>query len=1006
MEKLKLYNWYGETFEAKLPETTTNLKAYKHQVKNVFTRLSENIKTRDKIERELFLRAKTKINDNLKRELSSHKVAYKNKLKVYKDSIKKLKFAENTVSLLKYELAKLKQAKKGNEKYVHDFIYSLEKSADELNYKINSITKLEQESNAHELELFKKYALYNTLLVHLTKTNNTSSFNYQALKPYLDSFEIQLFDKSSNPDLLLKETYEKLETKRASLLKQKQQLELKYQKILPLQKQLYKEERANIILKAKQTIVTLENEYNLKTEENKLKAYEYKQSSLEKIAKHKALIKENEARNTVVIKKIKKQAALSREAIKKQYPEYLKNQQSRMLERHFKDFQNFLIKEKLIVLNDLCKNVNDLEKYIANLKNDIITIKFNVAKKIFYSTRNLNKIKHEAKLISQSVYNDLISKTYQKVSYEADYKKEESKALREYFIASYKTRIKFLHEEILAKWELIDLKNSNAISQEKEFARLSFKRIDNDYFENLKIYKEKVKHKEITKQAFKNKKIEFKVKKQEAKYEVKLQSKILKNKSILRWLFVRQFAENKVNKKIYESKINEAQKTIPIETSRDYTLLATIFGFILPGLPEIIWYRQHLKGILMLLFTVICWTMLIPFSLGFYTNSMSGIRGFIDLGASAKTASTFPDSRYYLFGAVISVIFLSICLIYFVVSSIGARRVAISLYQGSRPSKWSHTKRWMQTSGFPWFISILGWVLMVFIVISPVITSILISFTNLGFNHEPPGKLVSWVGLEQWGKWWTLRKADLLSSIGNVFGWTIIWTITSTIFPIALGIIVAILANNTRIKGRKIFRIIYILPWAIPAFVTLGFMRNIFASGEFGLINFLLKKLFGMNARSWLEEIGTARILVILVQTWIGYAYIFMLVTGTLQSIPKDIYEAGSVDGAKGRHVFRYLTLPALLLAIAPMLIGQFVAAFNNFTTISVFTGGNPKFPYPTIFGEGSTDIIISWVYKLTTGNLKIDGNQAFAAALVTLTSLFSIGLAARGFVKSMSRKD
>lgn len=100
--------------------------------------------------------------------------------------------------------------------------------------------------------------------------------------------------------------------------------------------------------------------------------------------------------------------------------------------------------------------------------------------------------------------------------------------------------------------------------------------------------------------------------------------------------------------------------------------------------------------------------------------------------------------------------------------------------------------------------------------------------------------------------------------------------------------------------------------------------------------------------------------LLIIVQTWIGYAWIFMLVTSNLQSIPRDIYEAGSVDGAKPRHLFWYLTLPQLLLSISPLLIALFVGSFNNFTTIFIFNNGGPAYAKPTPFGEGSTDIIVS----------------------------------------------
>ncbi|UWV81049.1 hypothetical protein NW065_03415 [Mycoplasmopsis cynos] len=105
---------------------------------------------------------------------------------------------------------------------------------------------------------------------------------------------------------------------------------------------------------------------------------------------------------------------------------------------------------------------------------------------------------------------------------------------------------------------------------------------------------------------------------------------------------------------------------------------------------------------------------------------------------------------------------------------------------------------------------------MIFIVATPVITSILVSFTNYGFEHYAPAQTVEWVGLKQWGKWWTLRENRLFESLQSVILWSIIWTILSTLFPISLGILIAILTNNQRIRFKKIFRLIYILPWAIP----------------------------------------------------------------------------------------------------------------------------------------------------------------------------------------------
>ncbi|UUD35641.1 ABC transporter permease subunit [Mycoplasmopsis caviae] len=261
--------------------------------------------------------------------------------------------------------------------------------------------------------------------------------------------------------------------------------------------------------------------------------------------------------------------------------------------------------------------------------------------------------------------------------------------------------------------------------------------------------------------------------------------------------------------------------------------------------------------------------------------------------------------------------------------------------------------------------------------------------------------------MKQWGLWWIYRNNGILTALERIIGWTFIWTIASTLCPISLGIILAILANNNRLKGRKFFRLIFIIPWAIPAFVMLYFLRSAFVNGTTGYINMILLKLHFINRPiEWLNNITSARAVLIVVQTWIAYAFIFMLVTGNLQAIPKDIYEAASIDGAKNYHKFFKLTLPSLLLAIAPMLIGQFVGAFNNFTTISIFSGGGPAFAKQTAYQEGATDILISFIYKLATGAVKIESDQAFAAALTTLAALLSIAVAARGFIKSMTRRD
>lgn len=993
MDNLKLYNWYGEEFEPILPEIGHSLKAYKHHVRNIHTRSTDKINLRKKIEKDLFLRARYKITTNLKRELSSHKVAFKNKTKVIQDSIRRLKHSKNLETLIKFEIKKIQKQKQDIKIYSFDFLKSLEKTADDLERKKLLINNLIHKTKLEENDLFKKYCIFSISLLYLK--SNKSYIIGDLIKidtlnqSKLHDFEKECIKSLENPNQFFTDFLNELEKSRIALVQKKLNLKEELKQTKSIEKRKFIIEKNNIKLSAKKRIIELEYDYNQKIEQQKTEAKEIKAASLKKIKENKEAIISVQRNNKHKIYKIKHSTKKKLAALKKTYKSAVKSEMLKIDDILQKEFDAFINKYNL----ELAYNKDTQVFY----------------KKYFFNIFNKLKVKKEVKQYLKSSYLLSQSQILEKTSYESKFKKVESDSLRDKVLEDKKIREKYIFEKIQAKYTMHTLKKENKLQLEKSEFKKNKNQFKKNYLNSLKEFRLKRKAKEITKQAFQNKKIELKVAYKESVRECVLNSQVFRNKNILKTHEFRKLSERKINKKLYDSKITEAQKSIPTECIKNLRYYSLILGFLFPGLSEILFFKQRTKGVIMLLVAVLIWTLVVPFSFGAYWSKMNGIPGLYDLGSGILDAQKgiFPDARYYLFGAVISIFAMIFSIIYLSVSSISSFRVAKALEQGSRPSNWTHTKRWIKTGGFPWMISIGGWTLMIFIVAAPIVTSVLLSFTNYGFNHQAPTQAVDWVGLKQWGLWWVFRENNLFLSLSRVIGWTIVWTISSTLIPITLGIIIAILANNNRIKGRKFFRVVFILPWAIPAFISIMFLRNAFQGGQYGYINYILLSL-GIIKESvnWLNQIDTARALVILVQTWIGYAWIFMLVTGNLQSIPKDIYEAASVDGAKGKDVFIKITLPSLLLSIAPMLIGQFVGAFNNFTTISLFTGGGPAFAEPTVFGEASTDIIISWVYKLTTGTVQIDGNQAFAAALTTFASIFSIAIAAKGFIKSMSRRD
>ncbi|MFG3709825.1 ABC transporter permease subunit [Micromonospora sp. NPDC047730] len=212
---------------------------------------------------------------------------------------------------------------------------------------------------------------------------------------------------------------------------------------------------------------------------------------------------------------------------------------------------------------------------------------------------------------------------------------------------------------------------------------------------------------------------------------------------------------------------------------------------------------------------------------------------------------------------------------------------------------------------------------------------------------------------------------------GPFFGtllWNFAFAIASTGGTFLLGMFIALALHSPRMRGTNLYRVLLILPYAMPSFAMLLVWRDMFNT-DFGLIN----NLFGIGV-DWFGQEWSARIAVILVQLWLGYPYMFLVATGALQAIPKELTEATSVDGASPWQSFRSVTLPLLLVALSPLLIASFAYNFNNFNAIYLTTEGGP-FPAdnPT---AGATDLLITYTYRLAFG---AQGAQFGLAAAVSI---------------------
>jgi arabinogalactan oligomer/maltooligosaccharide transport system permease protein len=298
------------------------------------------------------------------------------------------------------------------------------------------------------------------------------------------------------------------------------------------------------------------------------------------------------------------------------------------------------------------------------------------------------------------------------------------------------------------------------------------------------------------------------------------------------------------------------------------------------------------------------------------------------------------------------------------------------------------------------FLPLMG--LLVFTVM-PLIFMILIAFTNYDYQHLPPGRLFDWVGIRNFVQLFNSSTGGAIS-FGKVFlkvlAWTLVWAVFATFTNYFLGMIIALMINKKGIKFKALWRTLFVVVIAVPQFVTLLLMQKIL-DGD-GILNVVL----GTNIR-WLADTRwnslIPRIVIIVVNIWIGVPYTILMCSGILMNIPSDYNEAARIDGANTVQIFFKITLPYMLHVTGPHLITQFVGNINNFNVIWLLTGGGPIDINNYAHQAQSTDLLVTWLYRLTT-----DTNPQYNIASVIGIIIFviSASLSLLTYNKSSSAKN
>ena len=226
--------------------------------------------------------------------------------------------------------------------------------------------------------------------------------------------------------------------------------------------------------------------------------------------------------------------------------------------------------------------------------------------------------------------------------------------------------------------------------------------------------------------------------------------------------------------------------------------------------------------------------------------------------------------------------------------------------------------------------------------------------------------LFDWVGLQNFVSIFD-STSDIGKQFGSVLGWTLIWAFFATFLNFFLGTFVAIIINRKTIKGKAFWRGCLSLTIAVPQFVSLMVIRSMMQPD--GIINrMLLDAGLIADKLPFLTNATWARVMVIIINCWVGIPYTIMQVTGILQNIPAEQYEAATIDGANVVQQFVNITLPYMIFVMTPYIITQFTGNINNFNIIYLLSGGGP-----TYVGDsaGQTDLLVTWLYKLSVDQQK-----------------------------------
>lgn len=403
------------------------------------------------------------------------------------------------------------------------------------------------------------------------------------------------------------------------------------------------------------------------------------------------------------------------------------------------------------------------------------------------------------------------------------------------------------------------------------------------------------------------------------------------------------------------------------------------------GLSHILYFKQYVKGILYAI-TEVVGLCLIPF----FAN---GIYNLITLGEPQPNVPVKlrDNSIFMLIDGIMILTVIAVFLIVYVMSVRSSLTEYRDFCRNGLKNKAQNSVKSIAGNAFPAIGMAPAVLLILFFVVVPLVFSACVAFTNYSApDHVTPNNTVDWVGFDNFITMFG-GEATWTSAFGRVAIWTLVWGVLATFTCYIGGLIMAVVLNESKIKIKPVFRSIFILPYAVPAVVSMLVWKNLL-NGSFGIVN---RTLMAADIISgpipWLSDVWICRAVCVLVNLWAGFSYFMLLIMGNMTAISQDIYEAAKIDGASRFYTFRKITIPLILYQTTPLIIMSFTHNINNFGAIYFLTGGAPKVADSTLTSAGGTDILVTWIYQLTMTLMKYNYASVLAVVIFVVLTPFAI---------------